>query len=148
MGGALRFGKGASQNNLRDSENVLADAVEALIAATYLYGGIGSAQAVCRLVLDFGLSALPEAGARDAKSDLQEKVQALGLRAPGYHVVGTRGPAHDAIFEVAVTAQGQTLAQGSGRSKRAAELQAAERALEGDAYKALLVATAEEAVGQ
>lgn len=138
LGAVLRFGKGAAQSNLRQSENVLADAVEALIAASYLETGIESARSVCCAILEFGLGALPQAGARDAKSELQEKVQALGLRAPSYRVTGTHGPAHEAVFEVEVGVDGHRLAEGSGRSKRLAERQAAQRALSTRAYEALV----------
>lgn len=135
VGAALRFGKGAAQGNLLDSDNVLADAVEALIAAGYLSQGIALAQRVAGEVLAFGLEAQSDAGARDAKSELQEKVQALGMKPPGYRVVGTRGPAHESIFEVEVTVGGEVVAQGTGRSKRAAEREAAQRALDGETYK-------------
>lgn len=137
IGAVLKLGRGASQSNLRDSENVLADALEALIAASYLESGISGARPACVAILEFGLSALAQAGARDAKSELQEKVQALGLRAPAYRVIGTQGPAHDAVFEVEVEVGGRCLAQGSGRSKRSAEGQAAERALESKSYERL-----------
>lgn len=138
VGDALRLGRGAAQGNLRDSENVLADALEALIAASFLEGGIESARRACTSILDFGLAALEQAGARDAKSELQEKVQALGLRAPAYRVIGTHGPAHEAVFEVEVGVNGNCLAQGSGRSKRSAERQAAERALSSRTYELLV----------
>lgn len=138
IGGVLRLGRGAAQSNLRDSDNVLADALEALIAASYLESGLLSARPVCIAILEFGLSALAQAGARDAKSELQEKVQALGLRAPAYRVIATQGPAHDAVFEVEVEVGGLCLAQGSGRSKRSAEGQAALRALESKSYENLV----------
>lgn len=137
VGRCLRFGKGAAQGNLRDSENVLADAVEALIAATYLEVGIEGAARICREILEYGLSRTEEAGARDAKSELQEKVQALGLRAPSYRVVGMSGPAHEVLFEVEVSVRGVSLARGIGRSKRLAERLAAGKALSGEAYLGL-----------
>ncbi len=137
VGAVLRFGKGAAQSNLRQGENVLADAVEALIAACYLDSGIEGVRVICHKILEFGLSALAQAGARDAKSELQEKVQALGLRAPSYRVTSTTGPAHEAVFEVEVGVEGHRLAEGSGRSKRLAERQAAQRALSSRSYEAL-----------
>lgn len=147
IGSCLRFGKGAAQSNLTDSDNVLADAVEALIAAAYLEGGIERTKVVCGSVLDFGLSRLSEAGARDAKSELQEKVQALGMKAPAYRVVGTRGPAHEVEFEVEVSVRGIVLARGRGRSKRNAEREAAARALDERSYVGLVVGPAEEDEG-
>jgi len=124
----LRLGKGGSQGGLRESDNVLADAVEALIAASYLETGIEAARTVCLRILEFGLSAA-EVGASDPKSELQEQVQARGLKAPIYSVVGSSGPAHEVEFEVEVSVDGSALARASGRSKRVAERNAAERAL-------------------
>jgi ribonuclease-3 len=138
VGSVLLLGRGASQGNLRDSDNVLADALEALIAASYLEKGIVGARPACVEILDFGLAALSQAGARDAKSELQEKLQALGLRAPAYRVIGTHGPAHESVFEVEVGVGGRALAQGSGRSKRSAEQKAAEQALDCRSYEILL----------
>jgi len=132
---ALRFGKGAGQASLDESDNVLADAVEALLAATYLDGGMDQVKRVSEMVIEFGLSGLAEAGARDAKSELQEKVQALGLKAPVYRVLGTHGPAHEVTFEVEVAVMGHALARGAGRSKRVAERNAADAALSEKRYE-------------
>jgi ribonuclease-3 len=125
----LRFGKGGAQGGLSDSDNVLADAVEALIAASYLEGGLEATRRACLEVMEFGLESLQEAGARDPKSELQEKVQARGKKAPNYRVVCSTGPAHEVEFEVEVCVEAQRLATGSGRSKRLAERRAAEVAL-------------------
>jgi ribonuclease-3 len=125
----LRFGKGGAHGGLSDSENVLADAVEALIAASYLEGGLEATRRACLQVMEFGLDSLQEAGARDPKSELQEKVQAQGRKAPNYRVVSSTGPAHEVEFEVEVFVDQQSLATGSGRSKRLAERRAAEVAL-------------------
>jgi ribonuclease-3 len=124
----LRFGKGGSQGGLRESDNVLADGVEALIAASYLEAGIEAARSACLKILEFGLGAA-EVGASDPKSELQEQVQARGLKAPIYSVVRSSGPAHEVEFEVEVSVDGSALARASGRSKRVAERNAAERAL-------------------
>lgn len=139
LGSALRFGKGAGQGSLHDSENVLADAVEAVIAAAYLDFGIPGAQRVCRLVFDFGMQFNAQADALDTKSELQERVQALGLKAPLYHVVATQGPAHEVVFDVEVSVSGTVLAQGRGRSKRLAERAAAAQALRDQAYEQLVI---------
>ena len=127
---ALRFGKGAGQSSLDESENVLADAVEALLAATYLDNGFVQAKQVSDRLIDFGLACVSEAGARDAKSQLQEGGQAIGLKAPTYRVLRADGPAHETVFEVEVSVQGQPLAAGIGRSKRVAERDAARKALD------------------
>jgi ribonuclease III len=138
LGAALRFGKGAGQGSLHDSENVLADVVEALIAASYVDQGVEGARRLCRMVSEFGTQFSEQPDALDAKSDLQERVQALGLRAPIYRVVGTKGPAHEVVFDVEVSVGGVALAQGRGRSKRLAERAAAELALNERKYEALV----------
>ena len=135
LGAALRFGKGAGQSSLHESDNVLADAVEALIAASYRDCGIEGARRVCQLVIDFGITANAEPESRDTKSELQERVQARGLRAPIYKVIGTQGPAHEVIFDVEVSVGGVALAQGRGRSKRLAERAAAALALSEAKYE-------------
>jgi ribonuclease-3 len=126
---ALRLGRGAQTAGLGGSTNVLADAVEALIAATYLEHGLDAARAVCLGVVDFGLERAPDAGGRDAKSELQERVQALGQRPPVYRVVESGGPSHDTWFEVEVSVGERRVGRGRGRSKRAAERAAAAEAL-------------------
>jgi ribonuclease-3 len=127
----LRLGRGAGQSGLRDSTNVLADAVEALIAAAYLDAGMDAARTACARIVEAGLRSLQAAGARDPKSELQERLQAGGGEPPEYEVVESGGPAHDRWFTVRVRAMGQDLAEGRGRSKRLAEREAAAAALEG-----------------
>lgn len=132
---AIRFGRGAEQGNLHGSAKVLADAVEALIAACYLESGMEAAQRICEEVLLAGLSAA--SSSRDAKSELQERVQALRLAPPTYRVVERLGPAHETEFVVEVVARGIVLAAGRGRSRRAAETAAARAALDSGTWRAL-----------
>jgi ribonuclease-3 len=80
----LRLGRGAGAAGLRDSTNVLADAVEALIAAAYLDRGIETARNICARVVEAELAVLERTGARDPKSELQERLQAIGGEAPTY----------------------------------------------------------------
>lgn len=126
---ALRLGRGAGAAGLRDSTNVLADAVEALIAAVYLDLGLEAARASCARVVQDELLALERDGTRDPKSELQERLQAIGGEAPTYELLEAGGPAHERWFKVGVTQAGRRLAEGSGRSKRAAERAAASVAL-------------------
>jgi ribonuclease III len=127
----LRVGRGASGAGLRDSTNVLADAVEALIAAAYLEGGIAAAQRLSAAIVEYGLAAAgPTGSLRDAKSLLQERLQALGQPAPQYQLIAATGPAHERRFRVRVSGVGGDLGEGDGRSKRAAEQAAAAAALE------------------
>src|SRR5450432_2059698 len=126
----LRLGRGAGAAGLRDSTNVLADAVEAIIAAVYLDVGLEAARAACERVVADELQALESDGARDPKSELQERLQAIGGEAPTYELLEAGGPAHERWFKVGVRQGGRQLAEGVGRSKRAAERAAASVALE------------------
>jgi ribonuclease-3 len=126
----LRVGRGASGAGLRESTNVLADAVEALIAAAYLESGLTAAQRVSSAIVQHGLVAAGSLGSlRDAKSLLQERLQALGQPAPQYQLVEATGPAHERRFRVRVSSSVGELGEGDGRSKRAAEQAAAAAAL-------------------
>jgi len=124
----IKLGRGAATAGLADSTNVLADAVEALIAAAYLEAGLDGARRLCTAIVEHGLDGVRSI--RDAKSELQERLQALGRPAPSYELIETRGPAHERWFRVRVTGVGAT-GEGEGRSKRQAEQAAAAVALGG-----------------
>lgn len=126
----LHLGRGASTAGLRESTNVLADAVEALIAAVYLDVGLQAARAACEHIVADELKALENDGTRDPKSELQERLQAIGGGAPTYELIETGGPAHKRWFKVGVRQGERRLAEGSGSSKRAAERAAAATALQ------------------
>lgn len=124
---ALRLGRGAEAAGLADATNVLADAVEALIAAVFLERGLEAARELCGRIAEPALRGLrPEL---DPKSELQERLQAESGVAPSYELVETEGPAHDRSFRVEVRHQGVLLGEGRGKSKRAAERAAAAQAL-------------------
>lgn len=126
---ALRLGRGAEAAGLADATNVLADAVEALVAAVFLERGLDAARQLCRSI---ALPALQEIGPElDPKSELQERLQASSGVAPSYELVETGGPPHDRWFRVQVQHQGRLLGEGQGKSKRAAERAAAAAALSG-----------------
>lgn len=131
VSGALLLGRGADSGGLRDSTNVLADAVEALIAASFLDAGLDAARAACARIVESKLASLAPGGPRDPKSELQERAQATGRDAPLYEVVESGGPPHDRWFVVRVMVGGEALGQGRGRSKRLAERAAAAEALKG-----------------
>jgi len=128
--GVLRVGRGAAGAGLRESTNVLADAVEALIAAAYVEVGLDAARSLSAAIVQHGLASAGPAAARDAKSELQERLQALGQPAPSYELIEATGPAHERRFRVRVAGAGVSLGEGDGRSKRAAEQAAAAAALE------------------
>ncbi|HEY8946009.1 MAG TPA: ribonuclease III [Polyangiaceae bacterium] len=128
---ALRLGRGAGASGLRQSTNVLADAVEALIAACFLDAGLERAREVCERIVSHRMEAFEAVGARDAKSELQERLQAQGQVPPHYELVESGGPAHERWFRVRVRIGERILGEGIGRSKRAAERGAAQAALDG-----------------
>ncbi len=131
LGTAIQVGRGAKASNEREQTNVLADAVEAIVAAVYEARGIDAARALVHAIVEEPLSTSDYLGDRDPKSDLQERIQAAGMTAPIYRVIETRGPAHDPLFVVAVTVGTSELAHGEGKSKRLAERAAAALALKG-----------------
>jgi ribonuclease-3 len=130
LGSSLALGRGARAGSEREQTNVLADAVEALVAAVYLDRGLDGARALVKAVVKEPLMEAARLGVRDPKSALQERVQARGLPAPSYRVVSTSGPPHAQDFVVEVLVGDHVLARGEGRSKRAAERAAAHAALE------------------
>ncbi len=125
LGSYLRLGRGEELGGGRTRPSVVSDAFEALIAALYLDGGLETARAFILPFLTEGKTADP-----DYKTKLQELVQETPGAALQYTVVGESGPDHDKTFEVQVSLNGQAVASGRGRSKKAAEQQAARQALE------------------
>lgn len=131
LGACLAMGRGARAGSEQEQTNVIADAVEAMVAAVYTGAGLDAARALVREVVREPLEGSGEVlSTRDPKSLLQERVQAGGHPAPSYKVVEVSGPPHDPRFVVEVSAAGSVLARGEGRSKRQAERDAATRALQ------------------
>ena len=129
---SLRLGRGADAAGERDRDNVLADAVEAIVGAVYVARGIEGAREIGGLVVGDPLGRLGESRSvgRDAKSELQEQVQAEGSSSPLYRVLGTEGPDHRRAFHVGVEVDGEVIGEGRGRSKKLAEQAAARAAIE------------------
>ncbi|MCC6646732.1 MAG: ribonuclease III [Polyangiaceae bacterium] len=128
LGAALRLGRGAAAD--RDNMNILADALEASLAAVYLHAGLeGAHRAVARLFDDDALAAARRFGV-DVKSALQELAQREGRGTPSYELLGATGPENERVFEIEVSLGGAPLARGRGRSKKLAEQAAARAALE------------------
>ena len=136
LGEHLLLGRGEEKTGGRRKTALLADACEAIVAAIYLDAGLeASAQFVRRELWEpfktaGSGSAAVAASAFDFKSALQERLQARGLGLPEYRVAGERGPEHDKVFEVEVRVNGDVAATATGRSKKDAEQQAAQRALQ------------------
>lgn len=131
LGHWLLLGRGEEQSGGRQKPSLLADAYEAVFGALYLDSGFDVCLAVARRLLGSSILRISEKDkvAPDQKSALQEFVQRHKKARPRYEVISTFGPDHDKVFEVAVFLDARLLAQASGRSKRAAEQAAAERAL-------------------
>lgn len=128
----LRLGAGEVKSGGLERASILADAVEAIIGATYLDGGFAAAKAVVeRLFADVDLRAQPQVSARDAKTALQEHLQGQRMALPSYKVTGISGPAHAQCFHVACEVPALHLtAQGSAESRKHAEQAAAHAMLE------------------
>jgi ribonuclease-3 len=129
LGEHLVLGQGEERSGGRDKASLLADSLEAVIAAVFLDGGLRAARKVVERFLRAATRS-PDLATADAKSALQERIQGLGREAPTYRVCEESGPDHDKTFTVEVLIGGEVAARGTGRSKKAAELEAARRALE------------------
>jgi ribonuclease-3 len=125
--GALRLGEGERRAGGRARASILADALEAVIGAVYLDGGYAAAQAlVARLLAGIDIAPGSAAAAKDAKTALQEWLQARRLALPCYEVVAVTGAEHQQTFDVRCTAAAlDRQARGQGASRRAAEQSAA-----------------------
>ena len=130
LGDFLYLGKGEIQSNGRDKNSLLANAVEAVIAAIYMDGDFEAAFAFIELHFKSLVKAAPNLGVgQDFKSRLQEAVQSAIKEVPQYRVVQESGPDHDKTFHVSMTV-GKIEAQGVGKSKKTAEQDAARKGLE------------------
>jgi ribonuclease-3 len=128
----LRLSEGEARGGGAQRPSILADAVEALIGAVFIDGGYEAAQAlVQRLFGDVIQATEAESWSKDAKTELQEWLQARRVPVPAYRISATRGQAHAQTFEVEcqVATLGLT-ERGEGRSRRAAEQEAARRMLD------------------
>ena len=128
LGPAMRLSGGETRSGGRDKDRILADAVEAVIAAVYVDAGLDAARAV------YDLFWTPEferllTRPKDSKTALQEWAQARGRPLPSYAVVTREGVEHAPTFTVAVTVEGYAPALGEGSSRQAAEKAAASRLL-------------------
>jgi len=131
LGKYLMIGKGEEASGGRERPSTLADAFEALVGAVYLDGGIDSAQKFILKACKEDLESVAEAPTEiNPKGELQEILQGLSTRSPGYRIVSQEGPDHCRIFVANVEWGGQTLGTGSGASKKDAEALAAKNALE------------------
>ncbi len=132
LGAYLRLGRGEERAGGRGKKALLADAMEALLAAVYLDGGLEPAREfVRRWVLESvdGPVDGDDLPATDYKTELQEALQERKLPAPRYVVVKESGPEHRKIFTVQVLIEGKAAAAAEGETKKAAQQAAARIAL-------------------
>lgn len=134
IGGLLRLGKGETASGGADRDSNLADAVEAVIGAVYLEGGLKAARKLFLRHLGPDLEGLQTAAEQgqpigNPKGQLQEWAQQQNGKAPVYEIVAEKGPQHERVYEAVVRWNGKDLARGTAPSKRAAEAEAAKNAL-------------------
>ena len=128
LGRYLRVSKGEADAEERTNPAILADALEAVLGAVYLDGGLEAGRAVVER-LWMPLMGNMTGPHRDAKTTLQEWALARGLPVPDYRTAAREGPPHAPRFTISVVVAGQAPVEGAGRSKRAAEQAAATRML-------------------
>ncbi|NVN89541.1 MAG: ribonuclease III [Desulfuromonadales bacterium] len=130
LGSFIRLGRGEEQNSGRDKDSILADVLEALIAAVYLDGGLERARLVILNLFDQVVDLRGGSlNSNDSKSELQELLSARRMPTPHYHLVEESGPPHDRLFRFRVLVDGAVVGEGEGRSKKNAQQAAAAQAL-------------------
>ena len=129
LGTHLLLGHGEEQGGGRNRNSILADAMESVIAACFLDGGM---EAALKVVQQFILVEVPVTKLHNAdyKTKLQELVQQKKNQVLSYRLAGQSGPDHDKKFDVEVSLNGQVVGSGSGSSKKRAEQMAAQCAIE------------------
>lgn len=130
VGDYLLLGKGEESTGGRDKDSILADAVEAILGAVYVAGGMAPARHLIHTLFDPLMMRSATLGAGlDWKSSLQEAASAHGHGAPVY-AVEADGPDHEKTFVARVLLDGVARGEGTGRTKKDAEMQAAQAAIE------------------
>ena len=129
LGEHLLLGHGEEQGGGRSRDSILADAMESVIAASFLDGGIGAALGIVQkfILVEVPVTKLHNV---DYKTRLQELVQQKKNQVLTYALTGQSGPDHDKQFDVQVSLNGTVVGCGSGRSKKRAEQDAARAAIE------------------
>lgn len=128
----LRMSEGEARGGGAQRPSILADAFEAVLGAVFLDGGYAASEAVVRALFGEVIQFTEvESWSKDPKTELQEWLQARRFAVPAYRIVATRGQAHAQTFDVECAVPALRLAQrGEGKSRRAAEQEAAKRLLE------------------
>jgi ribonuclease III len=131
LGDELILSRGEQTSGGRHRTSALADAFEALLGAMFLDGGYDAVRAFILRSFKSGLGEAQEVpNLHNPKGELQELLQSESPEAPQYQVASVTGPDHDRIFECIVSHRGMELGRGQGKSKKAAESQAASAAMQ------------------
>lgn len=130
LGDFMRLGRGEELTGGRERVSILADMVEAIIAAIYLDGGMDEARRFIMAHVLCGAQIEESHAVADYKTALQEFVQRRGEVQIRYELIGESGPDHNKTFVFAVSVDGEHVGEGSGRTKKEAEQMAAHKALE------------------
>jgi ribonuclease-3 len=131
LGAHLILSRGEEMHGGRERSGALADAFESLLGAIFLDGGFNAAHEFILREFTDDFGELGESsGIENPKGELQELLQSKSPNAPEYKTVSATGPDHDRVFECVVLHEEKELARGSGKSKKAAESDAALAALE------------------
>ncbi len=139
VGKYLKMGKGEEHMGGRERESIIADAMEAIIAAIFLDGGFEEAKTfVLRTFKETIEDALSGKLTKDYKTELQESLQINGDVKIIYHIDKEEGPDHDKTFYVSLLVEGKHIGSGIGKSKKEAEQNAAKYALESGGDKCIL----------
>ena len=127
----LKLGRSEIVNNGKERPAILADSVEAIIAAIYLDSNIKNAETfILNNLKEAVETASKHVGMKDYKTVLQEKLQTNGTVHIEYITIDEQGPDHAKVFTVELKVNGKVITHGSGKSKKEAEMHAAQKALE------------------
>ena len=130
LGEYLMLGKGEELTGGRNRQSILADCVEAIIAAMYLDGGYDVASKFIHAMILDGFDPQKHGRTGDHKTELQELIQRKSGQVLSYEMIGASGPDHCKVFTARVTLNGVPIGEGEGHSKKEAEQAAACKALE------------------
>ncbi len=131
IGTFFLLGRGEEQTAGREKDSILADILEALIAALYQDGGLQAARSlVARLFEELAASPESLVLGRDSKSELQEYLSSHDFSPPEYRLVEESGPPHDRLFRFQILVDDRIVGVGQGKSKKIAQQAAAAEALD------------------
>ncbi len=125
----LKVGKCEAKNDGKYRPSILADAVEAIIGAIFLDGGLEEAKKFIINHISAQVETCLKSGNKDYKTQLQEKLQVNGDVKIEYKICGSKGPEHNKVFIAEVYCNDEFMGRGEGKNKKEAEMEAAKEAL-------------------